>query len=93
MIRFYGSDQQTIMGRSAHLAGNRYLLTVPAYSMKGRFVSIALGPDGETWSAPQSYRIEHEYHAPDGAKAVYVRLTLKDANGARPQKPVKIDLR
>jgi hypothetical protein len=81
------------MGRAQHVGGNRYLLTVPAYSMKGRFVSIAFSPDGETWSAPQSYRVVHEYHAPVGAKAVYVRLTFKGADGTKPQKPVKIDLR
>jgi hypothetical protein len=86
-------NQQTIMGRAQHLAGNRYLLTMPAYSMKGRFVSIEFSPGGETWSAPQPYRIEHEYRAPDGAKAVYARLTFQGADGVKPQKPIKIELK
>lgn len=90
-LRFF--SRQTIMGRAQHIAGDHYLLTVPAYSMKGRFVSIELSPDGETWSAPQPYRVEHEYVAPAGATTVQARLTFKGSGGESPQKPIQIDLR
>ena len=89
-LRFF--SRQTITGRAQHTAGNRYLLTVPAYSMQGRFIAIEFSHDGGTWSAPQPYRIEHEYTAPAGAKTVLARLTFKGPDGPKLQKPVTIDL-
>jgi hypothetical protein len=86
--------QLTILGR-AHRIGrdpNHYLLTVPAYSQKGRFVSIEFSSDGKTWSAPQPYHVEHDYIAPPGARSVWVRLAFKDAKAVSAQKPVEIAL-
>jgi hypothetical protein len=86
-------SRMTMMGRAEQLGGNRYLLTVPAYSMKGRFTAIEFSADGRRWSAAEPYRVHHEYVAPAGAKSVHVRLTFKDAKDATPQKPIRIDLR
>ncbi|MGH8021421.1 MAG: DUF4838 domain-containing protein [Opitutaceae bacterium] len=76
-------SQQTIMGRARRIAGNRYLLTVPAYSMKGRFVSIEFSEDGESGSSPQPYRIEHEYAASPEAKTVFCQTDLQRARRRR----------
>lgn len=84
----------SIVGRSQRVASgdNRYLLTVPAYSQKGRFVSIEFSADGDTWSAPQPYKIQHEYIAPAGSKRVSARLSFKGADGVALQKPIEIEL-
>jgi hypothetical protein len=87
-------SRSTILGRAQKVPGadNRYLLTVPAYSQKGRFVSIELSADGKTWSAPQPYKVQHEFAAPAGAKSVFARLTFKGPEGVTPQKPIEIPL-
>ena len=87
-------SRMTILGRAQPVAGahDRYLLTVPAYSQKGRFQTIAFSADGKTWSAPQPYQVQHEYTAPSGTKTVYARLTFKGPEGVTVQKPIPIDL-
>jgi hypothetical protein len=87
-------SRQTILGRAQPVAGaqNQYVLTVPAYSQKGRFETIEFSVDGKTWSAPQPYHVQHEYVAPAGAKSVFARLTFKGPNGISPQKPIEIPL-
>jgi hypothetical protein len=87
-------SRQTIVGRAQRLepAGNRYLLTVPAYSQKGRFTTIEFSADGQSWSAPQPYKVQHEYAAPKGANRVWARLTFKGSEGEAPQKPIEIEL-
>jgi hypothetical protein len=84
----------TILGKARRTDGgaNRYLLTVPAYSQKGRFVTIEFSADGKTWSAPQPYKVEHDYTAPSGAKSVRARLNFKGPDGTTPQKPIEIPL-
>jgi hypothetical protein len=89
-VKLFG--RQTILGRAQHLTGNQYLLTVPAYSMKGRFVAIEFSADGKSWSAPQPYRVQHEYAAPAGAKSVWARVSFKGADGVVPQMPIEIEL-
>jgi hypothetical protein len=87
-------NRQTIVGRAERVGGadDRYLLTVPAYSQRGRFETVEFSADGRTWSAPQPYRVQHEYTAPAGAKSVFARLSFKDAKGVTPQKPIEISL-
>jgi hypothetical protein len=86
--------RMTILGRAERAAGvdNRYVLTVPAYSQKGRFETIEFSADGKTWSAPQPYKVRHEYTAPPGAKSIFARLTFKSSDGMMPQKPIEISL-
>jgi hypothetical protein len=86
--------RQTILGRARRVAGaeNRYVLTVPAYSQKGRFETIEFSADGKSWSAPQPYKVQHEYNAPAGTKTVFARLTFKSSDGVTPQKPIEISL-
>ena len=86
--------RQTILGRAERSAGGdrRYVLTVPAYSQKGRFETIELSADGKTWSPPQPYKVRHDYTAPAGAKSVFARLTFKGPDGVMPQKPIEIPL-
>jgi hypothetical protein len=87
-------SRQTILGRAERLdaAGNRYRLSVPAYSQKGRFETIEFSGDGNTWSTPQPYEVQHEYTAPAGARTVFARLTFKGPEGVSPQKPIQIPL-
>jgi len=85
-------NRQTILGRAQRIGGNRYTLTVPAYTVKGRFVSIEFSPDGTHWSEPQPYQVQHEYAAPEGSTRVFVRLSLKSASGVTRQRPVEIAL-
>jgi hypothetical protein len=82
----------TILGRAQPAAGaeNRHVLTVPAYSQKGRFTTIEFSADGTTWSAPQPYRVEHDYTAPAGTRSVWARLTFKSPEGESTQKPIEI---
>ena len=84
--------RQTIVGRAQRTGENNYRLTVPAYSQKGRFETIELSADGKTWSAPQPYKVQHDYQAPAGAKSVFARLTFKGTDGVAPQKPIEIPL-
>jgi hypothetical protein len=83
-----------MLGRAERVpgAGNRYVLTVPAYSQKGRFETIEFSADGRIWTAPQPYRLRHDYTAPAGAKSVFARLTFKGPDGVTPQKPIEIPL-
>jgi hypothetical protein len=87
-------NRQTMLGRAERVpgAGNRYVLTVPAYSQKGRFETIEFSADGRIWTAPQPYRLRHDYTAPAGAKSVFARLTFKGPDGVTPQKPIEIPL-
>lgn len=87
-------SRQSILGRAERAggAGNRYVLTVPAYSQKGRFVTIEFSADGKIWSQPEPYRVRHDYTAPAGAKSVFARLTFKGPDGVTPQKPIDIPL-
>jgi hypothetical protein len=84
----------TMVGRAERLPGaeNRYRLTVPAYSQKGRFETIEFSGDGKTWSAPQPYRVRHEYAAPADAKSVFARFTFKSSDDTSVQKPIEIPL-
>lgn len=82
----------TILGRAERVLGtaNRYVLTIPAYSQRGRFETVEFSLDGKIWSAPQPYRVRQEYAAPAGAKSVFARLTFKGADGVKPQKPIEV---
>ena len=84
--------KQTIVGRAQRTGDSNYRLTVPAYSQKGRFETIEFSPDGKTWSAPQPYKVQHDYTAPAGAKSVFARLTFKGVDGVAVQKPIEISL-
>ncbi len=85
-------NRMTILGRAERLSDERYRVTVPAYSVKGRFVSIEFSADNQTWSAPQPYHVQHEYTAPKGATRVWARLSFKGTDGVAVQKPVEIAL-
>jgi hypothetical protein len=63
-VKLISSRQPTVMGTARHIAGNKYLLTVPGYGMTGRFVSIQFSADGRTWSRPEPYKVDHQYAAP-----------------------------
>jgi hypothetical protein len=87
-------NRQTILGRAQRIpgAGQRYRLTVPAYSSKGRFVAIEFSADGNTWSAAEPYRVRYEYTAPAGSTKVFARLSFKGPDGVARQKPIEIPL-
>jgi hypothetical protein len=76
--------------RSAGVLRRETLCT--AYSQKGRFETIEFSADGGIWTAPQPYRLRHDYTAPAGAKSVFARLTFKGPDGVTPQKPIEIPL-
>jgi hypothetical protein len=84
--------RHSIYGNAQKVGDGTYLLSIGAFSTRGRFVSIEFSEDGKTWTPPVPYRVDHEFAPTGQTKIILARLSLKSAKATTVSEPLAIRL-